>query len=97
LDRTPYAALKSRVRVRVQLNPVNEREPFAKLIAHALSEAGCRHTLLSDTGMELLRTASQGQLRQAGLILENAMRMAVPKGLNHLPDDLLREAVEARR
>jgi MSHA biogenesis protein MshM len=97
LAKVPYAALKSRIRAQVRFNPVNEREPFAELISHALSEAGCQHTLLSDTGMELLRTASQGRFRHAGILLETAMRMAVPKGLNHLPDDLLQEAVETLR
>jgi MSHA biogenesis protein MshM len=33
----------------------------------------------------------------AGRILKTAMRMAVPKGLNHLPDDLLQQAIEALR
>jgi hypothetical protein len=47
--------------------------------------------------MELLRQASQGLPRQAGRILKTAMQMAVPKGLNHLPDDLLQQAIEALR
>jgi len=35
--------------------------------------------------------------RPAGRILTTAMRMAVPKELNHLPDDLLQQAVESLR
>ena len=54
---------------------------------------GCSDTLLSETGIEMLRQASQGKPRQAGLILKTAMHLALPKGLNHLPDDLLREAI----
>ena len=83
--------------MQVQLDPINEREAFAELISHALSEAGCQHTLLSDTGMELLRNASRGCPRQAGLILENAMRLAVPRAMNHLPDELLQEAIKEQR
>jgi type II secretory pathway predicted ATPase ExeA len=93
LERAPYAALNSRLQVRVQLKPIVERDRFSQLIAHALKAAGCPHTLLADTGMELLRQASKGLPRQAGRILRNAMRLAVPKGLNHLPDELVQQAI----
>ena len=62
-----------------------------------LKTAGCQHTLLADSGLELLRQASKGLPRQAGRILQTAMRLAVPKGLNHLPDDLLQQAIEELR
>ena len=75
------------------MKPVAERERFAALIGHALKTAGCQHTLLADSGMEVLRQASKGLPRQAGRILRTAMRLAVPKGLNHLPDDLLQQAI----
>jgi type II secretory pathway predicted ATPase ExeA len=97
LDRAPYAALASRIQARVQLQPIIERERFGQLIDHALKQAGCSHTLLADSGLELLRQASRGLPRHAGRILKTAMQMAVPKGLNHLPDDLLQQAIEALR
>lgn len=93
LERAPYAALYSRIQVRVQIKPVVERERFALLIQHVLKSAGCQHTLLADSGMEVLRQASKGLPRQAGRILRTAMRLAVPKGLNHIPDDLLHQAI----
>jgi type II secretory pathway predicted ATPase ExeA len=93
LERTAYAALYSRIQVRVQLKPVVERERFAQLIAHALKSAGCQQTLFADSGLEILRQASKGLPRQAGRILCTAMRLAVPKGLNHLPDELLQQAI----
>ena len=93
LDRAPYAALASRIQVRLQLKPVIERERFRQLIVHALHSAGCQHTMLADSGMEILRQACKGLPRQAGRILRTAMRLAVPKGLNHLPDDLLQQAI----
>ena len=73
LERTPYAALASRIQVRVHLKPVLERERFVQLILHALKSAGCQHTVLADSGMELLRQASKGLPRQAGRILCTAM------------------------
>ena len=97
LERAPYAALYSRIQVRVRLKPVLERERFCLLIEHALRSAGCPHTLLADSGMEVLRQASKGLPRQAGRILRTAMRLAVPKGLNHLPDELLQLAIEELR
>ncbi len=93
LERSTYAALHSRIQVSLQIKPVVERERFAQLIGHALKSAGCKHTLLADSGMEVLRQASKGLPRQAGRILRTAMRLAVPKGLNHLPDELLQQAI----
>lgn len=94
LNRAPYAALSGRLQVRLHLPPVIERERFARLIQHALKSVGCQHSLLADSGMELLRLSSQGVPRQAARILKTAMQLAVPKGLNHLPDDLLQQAIE---
>ncbi|WP_350029404.1 MULTISPECIES: ATP-binding protein [unclassified Caballeronia] len=98
LECAPYAALYGRIQARVQLKPVIERERFAQLITHALKSAGCTHTLLADSGLELLRQASRGLPRQAGRILRTAMQLAVPRGLNHLPDELLlQQAIEEFR
>jgi len=94
LERAPYAALASRIQVRLQVKPITERERFKELIDHAFSQAGAQHTLLSDSGLELLRQASQGLPRQAGRILKTSMQLAVPKGLNHLPDELIQQTIE---
>lgn len=64
---------------------------------HALKSAGCAYTLLTDSGLELLRQASKGLPRHAGRILRTARRLAVPRALNHLPDDLLQAAIEEWR
>lgn len=94
LERAPYAALASRIQVHLRLKPIIDRERFKNLIEHALKQAGAQHTLLSDSGLELLRQASQGLPRQAGRILRTSMQLAVPKGLNHLPDELIQQAIE---
>lgn len=94
LGRPCYAALTGRIQVRMHLRPVLERERFALLVSHALRTAGCAHTLLTDSGLELLRQASKGLPRHAGRILRTAMRLAVPRALNHLPDELLQAAIE---
>lgn len=97
LDRAAYAAFASRILVRVHLKPVLERERFAQLIQHGFKTAGCSQTLISDSGMELLRQASQGFPRQAGRILQTALQMAATRKLTHLPDDLLQQAIAELR
>ena len=93
VDRVAYTALSSRIQVRHQLHPIIERDRFAQLIHHAFKEAGSQTTLLSDSGIELIRSASQGRPRSANKILVCAMQLATKKGLNHLPDELLQEAI----
>jgi hypothetical protein len=94
---TPVISSRSLPALRLRLKPVIERERFAQLITHALKSAGCTHTLLADSGLELLRQASRGLPRQAGRIMRTAMQLAVPRGLNHLPDELLQQAIEEFR
>ncbi|MBD3765280.1 MAG: AAA family ATPase, partial [Rhodobacterales bacterium] len=80
-----------------RLRPIIERERFEPFVRQGLKTAGCDQTLLSGAGMELLRQASQGLPRQIGRILRHAMRLAVPRGLNHLPDELIQQAMEELR
>jgi len=94
LERAPYAALAGRIQVHLRLEPTIERERFNHLVEHAVGQAGAQHALLSDSGLELLRQASRGLPRQAGRILKTSMQLAVPKGLNHLPDELVQQAIE---
>ncbi len=97
LQRVPYAALASRIQAQVHLKPFLERERFSQFIQHAFKVAGCPHTLLADSGLELLRQASQGLPRQAGRILRTALEIAAGKKLNHLPDELLQQAITELR
>jgi len=93
IDRNVNAALASRIRVRHHLFPIIDRERFAKLITHAFTEAGCSTSLLSDSGIELLRVASGGRPRHAHHILVVALELAAKKNLSHLPDDVLTVAI----
>jgi type II secretory pathway predicted ATPase ExeA len=97
LQRVPYAALAGRVQVRIHLKPILERERFAQFIQHAFKSAGLTQTVLADSGLELVRQASQGLPRQAGRILRTAMQIAAGKKLNHLPDEILQRAIEDLR
>jgi hypothetical protein len=37
--------------------------------------------------------ASKGNLRQAHNVIVNALRIAADKNINHLPDDIIKEAI----
>jgi len=93
IDRAIHMALASRIQVRHQLHPFIEREPFKALIEYAFKEAGAQANLLSDSGIELLRVASQGRPRNVHRILVGAMRLAAKEGAHHLADDVLQQAV----
>lgn len=93
LNRNTLVALSSRIRVRCSFQPVTEREQFTQLIEHAFKTAGCQTKLLSDSGIEILRSSSQGRLRIIHNILVTSMQLAQQKNLSHLPDEILKKAI----
>ncbi len=97
IDRVAYTALATRIQFRCQIHPITDRNSFAQLIQHAFKEAGCQTNLLSDSGVEIIRIASNGRLRNIYRILANTMQLAMQKNLNHLPDDLIQEAIDMLR
>lgn len=92
-DRVANESMTSRLQVRAQLTPIIEPERFRALIEHGFKAVGLGQTVMSDSGFEMLRQASQGKPRLACQIIKVALRLAVPKGLNHLPDELIEEAI----
>lgn len=97
LDRAPYAALRSRLQVRHRLEGFSERDSFTALVTHGLKDAGCQQTLLSDSSLEILRQASKGNPRHTGILLKHSMRLATLKQLNHLPEELIEQAIKELR
>ena len=97
LDRTINTALSSRIQARCALHPVNDRDEFRQLLLYGFTEAGCAQTLLSDSGIELLRMASKGNLRQAHRLLVTSMQLATDKKMNHLADDVVKQAIDILR
>ncbi len=94
LSKVVHSALYSRISAKVTLKPIIERERFQALIDYAFKEAGSQIKLLSDSGIEMLRQASQGKPRHASKILQGALRIGAKKGLTHLPDEVLKAAIE---
>ena len=93
LDRQNNAALASRIQARCALHPIIERDAFKQFLLHGLTQAGCVNTLLSDPAIEMLRMASKGNPRQVHRLLVTAFRLATDKKQNHLPDDVIKEAI----
>ena len=94
LNRAPYAALSSRIQMKEKLEPVFEQERFSKLIEQGFKDAGATQQLISDPGIELLRMASKGKPRIASQLILNALQLATQRKINHLPDDVINEAIE---
>lgn len=94
LNRPAYAALRSRIAIVEKLEAVFDAERFNQLIGQSFKDAGANQVLISDPGMELLRMGSKGKPRIAGQIILNALQLATVKKLNHLPDDVIEQAIE---
>lgn len=97
IDRAAYNALANRIQVRYSLSPIIERESFGLFIQKAFVDAGCNTGLLSDSGIELLRIASEGKPRSVYRILVGSLQLAMQKNLNHLPDDVIQEVINTLR
>jgi type II secretory pathway predicted ATPase ExeA len=93
LNKPCHAALASRIHVRCELKPLIDREAFRSLIQHGFNQAGLTTHIVSDSGIELIRMASQGNPRKAHQIIVTAMRLAADNQLNHLPDDVVQNAI----
>jgi MSHA biogenesis protein MshM len=97
IDRPSNIALSSRIQLRYELKPITDGESFKNLLTHAFSQAGCAHTLLSESAIEIIRMASKGNPRQAHHVIVTALRLATDKSITHLPDDIIKEAIDILR
>jgi len=78
-----------------RLSPITERDSFKAFLSHGFQQAGCTTTLLSDSAIEIICLGSKGNPRQAHQIVIHALRLEAEKNQNHLPDDVVKEAVVA--
>src|SRR3990167_799165 len=93
ISRPLNTALASRIQARCELKPILDRDEFKQLLEHGFSQAGCTHQLLSDSAIELIRMSSKGNTREAHQLILTALRLATDKKINHLPDDVIKEAI----
>jgi hypothetical protein len=64
------------------------------MLHSAFSAAGSTQTLISESGVDLIRLASGGKYREAGKIIQGALQMACQQNLNHLPDEVIKQSIE---
>ena len=99
LDRTlkcgAYEALRSRIQLFVHFEPLTRAETFKEMINVAFKAAGLNQTLISDSGIDLIRLASGGKYRSAGKIIQGALQVACQQNLNHLPDEVIKQSIQA--
>jgi type II secretory pathway predicted ATPase ExeA len=93
IDKPMNYALASRLQVRFELKPILDRDEFKKFMTHGFETVGASVQLLSDSGIEVIRMASLGNPRQAHQIILTALRLATDQKINHLPDDIVQEAI----
>lgn len=94
IDRPCNAALASRIQARCSLRPIDDKEEFNKILKLGISEAGCTSTLFGDTAVDLIRMATKGNFRQVHRLLVTSLNLATDQKLNHLPDDIIKKAIE---
>lgn len=93
VDRPHNVALSSRIQVRCCLEPIDNRDDFRQFLLFGLEKAGATGTLMSDTAIEIVRMASRSNPRQVHRIIVGSMQLAAEKKQNHLPDDVIKEAI----
>lgn len=88
-----HIAFSTRIQVRYELQPIMDKEQFKELILHAFTQAGSKHTILSDSAINILYMSSQGNQRIAHRIIITALRIATDKNINYLSDEVVNEAI----
>ena len=98
LDRTlkcnAYDSLRSRMQLFVHFEPLTRAETFKEMLHSAFSAAGSTQTLISESGIDLIRLASGGKYREAGKIIQGALQMACQQNIHHLPDEVIKQSIE---
>jgi type II secretory pathway predicted ATPase ExeA len=88
-----HAALRSRIAVELQLEPL-DRDLFGAAVEHAFKAAGASQKVLADQAMEMLFRSSRGVLRVASKTLRTALRLAAERGQSFLDEATVQAAVD---
>jgi type II secretory pathway predicted ATPase ExeA len=88
-----HAALQTRIVVNVHLEAFTAREIFQAFVAHGLSAAGAKGTVIADSARELLFRASRGLPRQAATLIRRALRVAHEREQSFVDDAVMEAAI----
>lgn len=94
LNKSFYSAFTSRMLFQFSWQAIDELEAFSKYVIQAFKNAGKQESIISQSGMQMLHMASKGKLRHAHRIMTISLHTAAMKNLNHLPDDVIQNAIE---
>jgi MSHA biogenesis protein MshM len=94
LKKSIHSALHSRILFQFSWQAFDDFAMFNEFVIEALKNAGIHNAILSQSGMQLIYTASKGKLRYAHRILTQAFQKAEIHNCNHLPDDIIQQSIE---
>lgn len=97
LQKQAYEPLASRIQFHFEWEAIESLDRFKKLVQSAFELAGAKTALLSETGVQMIHAATKGRLRYANRIITNCLQTAATQNINHIPDDIIRNAIEELR
>lgn len=94
LKKTIHSALHSRILFQFSWQSIENFAKFNELVTEAFKNAGISHSIVSQSAMHLIYTASKGKMRYAHRVFTTALKKAADNNLNHLPDDIIQQSIE---
>lgn len=94
LKKTVYSPLHSRILFQFGWQTIDSSVKFHEFVTEAIKNAGIQNSIITQSGMQLIYMASKGRLRVAHKILTYAFKAATDANFNHLPDDIIQQAIE---
>jgi MSHA biogenesis protein MshM len=94
LKKSVHSALHSRIIFQFSWQAIDDFVKFNEFVIEAFRNAGIHNSIVSQSGMQLIYTASKGKLRYVHRILTQAFQKAANNNCNHLPDDIIQQSIE---
>lgn len=95
IKKSIYSPLYSRILFQFGWQTIDSLVKFHEFVIEAFKNAGIQNSIISQSGMQLIYMASKGKLRFAHKILTHAFQKAADNNCNHLPDEIIQQAIEA--
>lgn len=95
LKKSIYSPLYSRIMFQFGWQTIDSSVRFHEFVIEAFKNAGVHTSIISQSGMQLIYMASKGKLRFTHKVLTHALQKAAEANCNHLPDDIIQQAIEA--
>jgi type II secretory pathway predicted ATPase ExeA len=94
LKKSIHSALHSRIIFQFSWQTIDNFVKFSEFVLEAFKNAGIHHSIVSQSGLQLVYTASKGKLRYAHRIFTTAFQKATDINCNHLSDEILQKSIE---